>query len=271
MQIQAGNHHTSLVQCPLCCKYWSQVDHQVIFYSTTKCSTYLAPSVIPSKKHSHIPSSGPSYHPNGSPSVAMCVHTSPFPSIKPKSLPSCVTSDKTSDNPIIHPLNAPTGFLSLIPYIQASKCLTHVKIVHWSSRPSNGPYHIQILNTIINSSVSLSQTLSDPPSAHSSPFILEFSQLHLTINFESTDSIFSTNDVGSATAEFLDGYLRSYFKKSTNFYALISHQNKSESSISTSSPVPSKDPTKHQPLYYPPIQVHQNNFSLSQIQLIIQL
>ena len=43
------------------------------------------------------------------------------------------------------------------------------------------------------------------------PFLLVFSPFHINIYFESTDSIFSTNDVSYLTAEFLDGYLRSYF------------------------------------------------------------
>ena len=71
----------------------------------------------------------------------------------------------------------------------------------------------QILHISFNPSVSLSQTPYDPPSAHFSHFLLAFSTLSPTIHFASTDSTFSTNDVSSVTAEFLDGYLRSYFPK----------------------------------------------------------
>ena len=51
----------------------------------------------------------------------------------------------------------------------------------------------------------------------------------------------------------------------------MSQQKEPESTIYTSSPAPKKEPTKYQPLYYPPGQVYYNNFSLYKVQLVIQL
>ena len=71
-------------------KLESKWNSKSLSYSTTRCSNYLALFGITSKKNYHIPSSGPSYHPCGSPSVAMNVHTSILPSITPTEFPSDV-------------------------------------------------------------------------------------------------------------------------------------------------------------------------------------
>ena len=45
VQIPAGNHHTSLVQLLKCCKYWSQVEYQVIFRLTNQVA-YITVSLL---------------------------------------------------------------------------------------------------------------------------------------------------------------------------------------------------------------------------------
>ena len=57
-------------------------------------STYLALAGMINKKTFHIPSSGPSYHSSGSPSVSMCVHPSTLLRITPNTFISAVPSDK---------------------------------------------------------------------------------------------------------------------------------------------------------------------------------
>ena len=49
---------------------------------------------MPGNKTSHIPSSGPSDHPSGSPSVDMSAHLSPLPGITPTTFNSDVPSEK---------------------------------------------------------------------------------------------------------------------------------------------------------------------------------
>ena len=71
-----------------------EIGDGVITFTSCICSDYFTLPVIPSKKTFHITSSGPSYHPSGIPSVAICVHTSPFPCITPTTFPSSVPSDK---------------------------------------------------------------------------------------------------------------------------------------------------------------------------------
>ena len=51
---------------------------------------------MPSKKLSHIPSSGPIDHPSGITSVSMSVHLGPFPIITSTTFPSDVPSEKPS-------------------------------------------------------------------------------------------------------------------------------------------------------------------------------
>ena len=99
----------------------------------------------------------------------------------------------------------------LVPSVQASDLPTHVTSMYSSSRPIYRPSHLTILHNSINHSVSLSQTPYEPPSAHFSPFIWVFSPFHLTIDFELTDSIVSTNEVSYVTAKCLNGYLRILF------------------------------------------------------------
>ena len=150
----------------------------------------LLPAVIQSKKTSHVTSIVPRVKPSGSPSVAMDVHPSHFPIIVPTIFPSNVPIEKHSDKPSIHPLQASTNFPSLVPYIEASFFITHVTSVFLINRPIDGPSHIPISCHILYSSVSLSQTPYDLPSAYFSPFILSFSTFYLSIHFESTDSSF---------------------------------------------------------------------------------
>ena len=92
-----------------------------------------------------------------------------------------------------------------------------VPSVYAISTSSDGPSHLPILHLIPSPSVSLSKISSETHSADFNPFLLLFSPFHLTINFESKDSSFSTNDVSSVTADFFYGCLRSYFTKEYPF------------------------------------------------------
>ena len=112
--------------------------------------TTLPHAVMPRKKTYHVTRSVPSYHPSGSPPVAMSVHTIILTSVTPTSFPSNFPSKKTSDKPIIHPLQAPTGLKSLVPSIQASDFPTYVPSLYSSSRPSGGTSNFTIPHNSLN-------------------------------------------------------------------------------------------------------------------------
>ena len=97
------------------------------------------------------------------------MYTIPLLSITKTTLPLYVTNDKLSDKPSIHPLQSSNGLPIFVPSIQSSGFPTHVPSLYSSSILIDGPYHLLISYTILNPSVSLSQTPYDPPSVHFIP------------------------------------------------------------------------------------------------------
>ena len=76
----------------------------------------------------------------------MSVHPSNFPSTAPTALPLDVPGDKPSDKPSICPLQAPTGLLRLVPYIQYSDFPTHVPSVYSIIIPIDGTSRLPIFS-----------------------------------------------------------------------------------------------------------------------------
>ena len=172
-------------------------------------------------------------------------------------MPSSDTSTLLSVYPSESPGNIPLSLPSSEPSKHPNKEPSYVPIIpskKYSQITSTGPSDHPSVSPSVATSVYSSPFTSITPTIFPSDVL---SEKPMMLVWELIDSWMDIEEV--------------YFQKSTDLYTLMSQYNKVESAISISSPFPSKEPTKDHPISYPPIQVYFIHFSLSQVQLVIQI